>query len=262
MITRTYPEKLNDLPLSPLAVQALEAIKSISNEMPQLVWPGKSKKLDDPTKLSAKKEKELLKLEGLPSLYNMWLSQELQKAGFEAECPVREGLKVTDNQRFDFSIMVEGGKRVMVEVEFGYTASIERNFLKLADAYHHGRSALGVIVLPTKRLAGTIASGVAAFETAARRLKSFHPNTMPVPLLLVGLDHRGARRLDLSESWLPDASCLSANSDPTVLWHVASELRAGVGVREIDLPNALREKEGRVRTKRPRRAADIQDKLF
>lgn len=262
MRTCHYPWLPKDSTISPLSEQVLGTVESIVQALPYVVWPEKSEKLLNTSGMSARKERELQKLEGLQSLYNVWLSQELQEAGFEAECPVRDARYATDSQRVDFARMVEDDKRVMLEVEFGYTASIERNFFKLADAYHHGRSAFGVMVLPTLALARTIASGVATYETAVERLSSFHPKTLPVPLLLVGLDHQEARRLDLSESRLPDASCLSGNKGKAVLWHVASELRAGVCVQDIGLPTAIQEREAQAQQKRRLRVLDGQSQLF
>ena len=248
--------------LSPLTQQALEVVDNAALNMPYVAWPEKSEKLLLNNGLSARKERELQKLEGLQSLYNVWLSQELQEAGFEAECPVRDARYASDGQRVDFARLVEDDKRMMVEVEFGYTASIERNFFKFADAYHHGRSVFGVMLLPLLSLARTIANGIATYETAVERLKSFHPKTLPVPVLVIGLDHVDTPRLDLSESQLPDAACLSGNRGKTVLWHVASELRAGVCVQDIRLPSASEERAAQARQKCRLRHADGQSQLF
>lgn len=222
---------------SPRLREALTHLVEVCQELPYLFWPEKSDKLQGDAQLSAQKEKQLKGQESLQSLYNVWLRQGLQERGFEAECLVRDVRIGSDNQKSDFAKLLEDQLRVFIEVEFGYTASIERNFYKLQDAYNHGRSALGVIVCPVARLAKVTASGVATFETARDRLLSFHPKTVPVPLLVLGLDHGQTRRVDLSISKIPDAASLSGNNSKQVLWHVASELRAGVCVEDIGLPN-------------------------
>lgn len=224
---------------APRVRDALWDLRRTLQDLPYLFWPEKSDKLQSDIPMSAQKEKQLRGQESLQSLYNIWLRQALQEQGFEAECPVRDARTSCDNQKSDFAKRVEDEKRIFIEVEFGYTASIERNLLKLTDAYHHGRSALGVMVCPMASLAKVTASGVATFETARERLQSFHANTLPVPLLVLGLDHSNAPRINLSKSRLPGADCLSGNNSKQVLWHVASELRAGVCVEDIGLPSAV-----------------------
>lgn len=230
---------------SPLVRQALQILESTCSALPYLVWPAKSQALSNGKPLSASKQKKLSVQECLQSLNNTWLRQELQERGFEAECQVRDGALSSDDQRVDFAKLVEDMRRVLIEVEFGYTASMERNFFKLQDAYHHGRSVLGVMVCPTTALARKIASGVATFETARERLLAFHPLTMPVPLVLLGLDHAGVTRIDLSQSRLKNLgpACLSGNQAEQLRWHVARELRAGVTVQDIGLPPALQHLE-------------------
>lgn len=218
-------------------------------DMPYLYWPEKSDKLQGDEKLSAQKERQLRQQESLQSLYNMWLRLELEALGFEAECPVRDTRFSSDSQRVDFAKLLSDGRRLFIEVEFGYTASIERNLLKLADAYHHGRSALGVMICPSAALAKATASGVATFETARERLLAFHSDTLPVPLLMLGLDHTDELRIDLSQSKLPDPSCLSGNNSKAVLAHVAQQLRAGVAVEEIALPGAFEHRAAQLRLK-------------
>lgn len=260
MKTHTYLWQPEGTTISPLTSKVIETVIAISEELPYLVWPEKSEKLLSTSGISACKERKLQKVEVLQSLSNVWLRQALQEAGFEAECPVRND---ADIQRVDFSISVEEGKRSMTEVEFGNTSSIDRNLVKLTEAYNHGRSVFGIMVLPIHALACNIAtSGIATFESAVARLKPSHPDTFKGPILLIGLDHRGAPRIDLSESQLPDASCLSGNGNKAVLWHVASELRAGVCVKDIGLPTASQEREARNQLKRQLRITDGQGQLF
>lgn len=247
---------------APQVRAALWELRAALSALPYFYWPEKSSKLNSTEGMSAQKEKQLRSQESLQSLNNIWLRQELQERGFEAECPVRDSRTTSDNQRVDFARLVEDDKRVMVEVEFGYTASIERNLLKLTDAYFHDRCALGILICPVASLAKATASGVANFETARERLQSMHPKTMPVPLVVIGLDHQDAERIDLSKSLLPDASCLSGNNSKEVLWHVASELRAGVCVDTIGLPGALERRVARREVKARSVQADKQARLF
>lgn len=238
MLLQFHAHQTSRSDAAPQVHSALEDLRGALEALPYLFWPDKSAKLQTEA-LSANKEKQLRQQESLQSLYNTWLKQELVERGFEAECLVRDVRQSSDRQKTDFAKRVENGRRIFVEVEFGYTASIERNLFKLADAYHHGRSALGVMICPVNALAKATASGVATFETAVERLRAFHPNTLPVPLLVIGLDHRGEQRIDMSKSQLPGPLSLSGNNSKEVLWHVASELRAGVCVDTIGLPSAL-----------------------
>lgn len=245
---------------SPKVREGLWQLRSVIQGLPYLFWPQKSEKLLADKELSTRKEKQLSKLEALQSLYNTWLRQELQELGFEAECLVREADK--DTQKSDFAKRVEDGRRLFIEVEFGYTASIERNLIKLADAYHYKRSALGVMVLPVTAMAKNIASGVATFEATRAKLKNLHPLTMPVPLLLLGLDPLDAARYDLSQSQLPGPACLSGNNCKEVLWHVASELRSGVCIQDIALPDALQTRVAQRQLKARTAVVDRQAALW
>lgn len=247
---------------SPKVRAALWELRAVLTGLPYLYWPQKSEKLASADSMSAQKEKQLKGQESLQSLYNTWLRQELQGRGFEAECPVRDTRISSDGQRVDFARLVEDNLRLMAEVEFGYTASIDRNLLKLADAYYHERCALGVLICPVASLAKVTASGVATFETARDRLTSMHPKTLPVPLVVIGLDHEGTERIDLSKSRLPDAGCLSGNNSKEVLWHVASELRAGVCVDTIELPGALERRVARREVKAKSLVTDGQAMLW
>lgn len=224
---------------APQVRETVWQLRRVLLDLPYLFWPEKSEKLLANTPLSVQKETQLKSQESLQSLYNIWLRQALQEQGFEAECRVRDPRTSPNKQKSDFAKLVEDARRVFIEVEFGYTASIERNLFKFTDAHHHGRSALGILVCPVAALAKVTASGVATFETARERLQSFHPATLPVPLLVLGLDHTDATRIDLSRSRLPGPACLSGNNSKQILWHVASELRAGVCVEDIGPPSAL-----------------------
>lgn len=245
---------------SPMVREGLWQLRQVLQGLPYLFWPQKAEKVLEGAEMSSNKEKQLSKLEGLQSLYNAWLKQDLQEKGFEAECLVREADK--DTQKVDFARRVEDGKRLFIEVEFGNTASMDRNLLKLIDAYHYERSALGVMVLPVSSMGKSIASGVASFEATRARLKNLHPRTAPVPLLLLGLDPREAERYDLSQSQLPSPSCLSGNNNKALLWHVASELRAGVCIQDIALPDALRTKVMKRKVQARTKVVDRQPSLW
>lgn len=260
MLLTTYAHQLDIENTAPSVCAALGELSEVLEAMPYLYWPDKSEKLLSADELSVDKERQLRKQESLQSLYNVWLRQELVERGFDREFLVRDTSRKSDLQKVDFAKLLETGKHIFVEVEFGYTASIERNLFKMLDAYHHGRSELGVLVCPMASLAKATASGVASYETARERLQSFHPNTYPAPLVLIGLN-KGAARIDLSKSLLPGPTCLSGNNNKEVLWHVASELRAGVCVDTIGLPGALELKQATRALKLRNTTSELQVRL-
>lgn len=246
--------------LSPLTRAAVDGLIAVCREMPYLFWPEKSEKVQ--SELTERKRKELRRYESLQSLYNVWLRQALEERGFESECPVRDARTAQDDQRVDFAAQVEEGRRLLVEVEFGYVASQERNLFKLMDAYNWGRSVMGVQVCPVARLAALTASGVASFEATRKLLMTQHPATTPCPILLIGLDYERTERIDMSQSQLPSAQCLSGNAEKTVLWHVAKELRAGTPVEDIGLPDASSTRSAMARLRQRVKIPDGQAQLF
>lgn len=198
------------------------------------MWPEKSPKAHDE---AVPNMQSLKKLCGLQAAMNVWFAQDLSESGFHAEVPARKSKMVGADQKVDFACEVEEDKLAMVEVEFGYVASIDRNLIKLTDAYLWKRSSLGVMICPTSAFGSIITSGGANYEQAVMRLQVCHQQMFPGPILLLGLDHTSAEPIDFSKSQLPASEALSGNGDKRLIWHTISEYRAGVPMEHIGLPD-------------------------
>lgn len=77
--------------------------------------------------------------------------------------------------------------RVFVEVEFGNTASMHRDFFKFQIASRSGAGDVGVLVTATERLAKFFDSGVTTFESA-RRHRPYLAIGVQMPVWIVGLE--------------------------------------------------------------------------
>lgn len=216
-----------NLARTPAIDAALVAIDEIVAAMPLFIFPNKTNKSE--------------KVKGhavLQSVLNAWLEAEFRLRGWLPEFPVqgRESTGTT-GYRVDFALQVEG-KYIMVEVEFGNRARIDSDFRKLLDAHYWGRLHLGVIIAPLTSMANVTTGGSATFEQAVNDASSCHPNTIPHPMCLIGLDHRGGAVIDMSKSKIRDPELLSGNGDKRILHHIVAEHRRGVAVADLDLPTS------------------------
>jgi hypothetical protein len=221
--------------LSPEHSQALSILRAACESLPFYLWPQKS------VKASADNAKTALKYQsicGLQALMNEWFRQELVAKGFRAEVSVRREKRIGSNQKVDFAVALDETQFLMVEVEFGNTSSLDRDLKKLCDAYHWGRSSMGVLICPKSVFGKVITGGDATFEQVVTRLTEEHPNTNASPLLVLGLDHRDTFGVDMSASQLTDAEQLSGNrkNKVEVIGHVVRQHRAGVAVLDIGMP--------------------------
>lgn len=212
---------------TPAIDAALVALKEVVAKMPLFIFPNKTNKSE--------------KVKGhavLQSVLNAWLEAEFRARGWFAEFPV-QGIDSagTTGYRVDFALLIEG-KYVMVEVEFGNRARIDSDLRKLLDAHHWDRLHFGVIIAPKTSMANVTTGGSATFEQAVNDVSSCHPNTVPHPLYLIGLDHREAEIVDMRKSKIRDPELLSGNGDKRILHHVVAEHRRGVAVEDLDLPSS------------------------
>lgn len=212
---------------TPAIDAALVALKEVVAKMPLFIFPNKTNKSE--------------KVKGhaiLQSVLNAWLEAEFRARGWFAEFPVQGTDSVgSTGYRVDFALLIEG-KYVMVEVEFGNRSRIDSDLRKLLDAHYWSRLHFGVIIAPLTRMANVTTGGSATFEQVVNDVSSCHPNTVPHPLYLIGLDHRGAEIIDMSSSKIRDPELLSGNGDKRILHHVVAEHRRGVAVENLDLPGA------------------------
>jgi hypothetical protein len=217
----------HQLQSTPALEAALVALKDVVSRMPLFIFPNKTNKSE--------------KVKGhavLQSVLNAWLEAEFSSRGWHAEFPVQgHESGGSTGYRVDFALLVEG-KYIMVEVEFGNRARIDSDLRKLLDAHHWERLHFGVIITPKNTMANITTGGSATFEQVVNDVSSCHPNTVPHPLYVMGLDHREAVIVDMSKSKIRDPELLSGNGDKRILHHVVAEHRRGVPVEDLALPDA------------------------
>lgn len=195
---------------------------------------------------------------------NEWFRQELSGAGFRTEVPVRVQKHVGADQKVDFALALNLSEFAMVEVEFGNTASLDRDLKKLCDAYHWGRSTMGAIICPVASFSKVITGGDATFEQVVTRLTVEHPRTNASPLLVLGLDHSCTPGVDLSTSRFKDAAQLSGNrkNKVSVIGHVVRQHREGVPLEDIGPPGKAAARLEELQAKFTSRTPSTQEDLF
>lgn len=211
---------------TPAIDAALVALKEVVAKMPLFIFPNKTSK--------SEKVKDHAVLQ---SVLNAWLEAEFRARGWFAEFPVQGAdSQGSTEYRVDFALLIEG-KYVMVEVEFGNRSRIDSDLRKLLDAHHWDRLHFGVIIAPKNAMARVTTGGSATFEQVVNDVSSCHPKTVPHPLCLLGLDHRGAEIVDMSKSKIRDPGLLSGNENKLLLHHVVAEHRRGIPVADIGMPD-------------------------
>lgn len=129
----------------------------------------------------------------LNAMAREWLS--LADWGQEGVVAELTGGRELERGSVDFYKRMADGRYVIVEVQFGNGARLERDFAKLQKFHRHGQLALGVLVYFDRATAVTADSGLANFETACARRAELE--TMPVSL--VGLSRQGSEVVDLRD---------------------------------------------------------------
>lgn len=222
-------------------------IQAVLARMPLHYWPEKSSKTKDPTQKNLGKLKQLCVLQ---SMHNEWIRQELRDLAFREEVGVRP--HSTNGQRLDFATILDSGRHLVGETEFGNHARLDCDLLKISDAYRWGLSECGVLICPTAALSRITTGGGITYESAVARVRELHPDSLAGPLVIIGIQKQATVLVDWSTSCLPDADALSANTDDkTVICHAISELRAGVAVFDIGMPGHEARKREAIRSSRP-----------
>lgn len=219
--------------LHPDLETVLQLFLNALRQLPFIIWPQKSARLAE---ASAKNWVALSRQCGLQTPINEYIAQLLDAQEFAREKPaLLEDGSFLDNRKTDFVKKV-GELVALIEVQFGNSARIDSDLMKLANAFLWGASHLGIIACPVAATSAAITGGGITFESLVARVNSLHPKLRPGPLVLVGMSHEGTPQLDLSRSKIQDPRLLSGNSGPKVSAYVVRQLIEGVPPEEIALP--------------------------
>lgn len=240
---------------TPQACAFISELKDAAARAPVYIWPGKS------TRSEAVKNHCVLQ-----SAINIWFELELCSLGWNNETAVTQERTACSTYRVDFSREITDlqarpqDNHCMAEVEFGNSARLDSNLRKLLDSHNWGRLHMGAILLPRTKMAKITTGGSVSFESAISDVNRCHPNTVPYPLCLIGLDHQNAELVDLSVALdIPDAGHLSGNSDKDVIRHIITQHRAGVPIKDIRRPHAV---QSPLRVLQPRIRQNLAQQSF
>ena len=215
--------------LSPSQESAHNHVVEAAELLPYYRWPQKSKKAGNNAKVARQ--------EGLQSVWNFWLDQELRERGAFPQVLIRPDAS-GDNQKADAGFLLEDQTWFMVEVEFGNGSHVGSNAFKLVDSYNWGRTSICAIVCARSETIAITTGGSTTFEQMCANLERLHPRSFEVPTVVLGLSHKGAQTIDLSppHSNVPDADMLSGNTDDKKrLWSIVQQLRDGIDPRHLEL---------------------------
>ncbi|MEJ8737677.1 BglII/BstYI family type II restriction endonuclease [Erysipelotrichaceae bacterium HCN-30851] len=161
-----------------------EEIMTICKECPTPYYPNKSKK---------QKGKDVVQ-----PLMNSYIEERLLSMGWISQ-PKASKEEDDDRLKADFSKnfpdllyknevrSAENGVRAIIEVEFGNNASYYRDLYKFQLAFSKNTADICFLIVPKRKLAERMDSGVINFEKPCRELKDARMN-VPIPILVIGLD--------------------------------------------------------------------------
>lgn len=127
--------------------------------------------------------------------------------GWENQPYIDNRLERKIDQRGDFSMTTKEKVRVFVEVEFGNTGSVFRDLFKFNVAHSLETYDCGILILPMRNLQRRI-DGIAPFERVKKLLEAA-PNSVDLPLILIGIDSDGTNETE---------QCLVEINDSVDFW--------------------------------------------
>ena len=128
------------------------------------------------------------------AMLNTMIEYSFNNQGWESEPYIDTNQDRKSSQKGDFAINTECGLRILVEVEFGYSASAFRDLYKFNLAYSKNTYDCAVFIVPVKELQRRI-DAVPNFEKMIEYLTEAR-DSINLPLVLVGLDFDG-KEIDL-----------------------------------------------------------------
>ena len=248
---RIHSHNLDKIEQRAITLELLEEVSNIVQKAPIFIWPNKSS-------ASQKVEKHCI----LQSMNNAWFQAEFRARGWLDEFPSQPTTSAEyPGYRVDFATPI-ANKWAMVEVEFGNRARLDSDFRKMHDAYNWGRLHVGIIITPCIEMANLSTGGSATYNQAYHDVHRCHPDTIPYPLQLIGLEYKNATLIDMSKSGFPSADYLSGMKVKPPLYHAIAQIRAGVPVEEIRMPNMDEEDAAMAQFQKKARKLDTQIELF
>lgn len=106
-------------------------------------------------------------------------------------------LKDLDNQKILLQNSNEKVK-LQIEVEMGNAASYYRDYFKFQLSYNESLIDIGVLIVPTSKLASRIDSGLGNFEKVIREIPSANLS-FTLPILVIGLDDTNVNEIDVKK---------------------------------------------------------------
>lgn len=173
-----------DLMHTPNYKKMFEEIISICKDCPTPYYPNKSTK---------QRGKDVVQ-----PLMNTYIEECLLSMGWASQ-PKASKEEDDDRLKADFSKnfpdllykdkvkSAENGVRAIIEVEFGNNASYYRDLYKFQLAFSKNTADICFLIVPKRKLAERMDSGVINFEKPCRELKDARMN-VPIPILVIGLD--------------------------------------------------------------------------
>jgi hypothetical protein len=128
------------------------------------------------------------------AMLNTMIEYSFKKQGWDSEPYIDTNQDRKSSQQGDFAINTECGLRILVEVEFGYSASAFRDLYKFNLAYSKNTYDCAVFIVPMKELQKRI-DVTPNYEKMIEYLTEAR-DSINLPLVLIGLGFDG-KEIDL-----------------------------------------------------------------
>ena len=128
------------------------------------------------------------------AMLNTMIEYSFNEMGWESEPYIDTNQDRKSSQQGDFSIKTECGLRILVEVEFGYSASAFRDLYKFNLAYSKNTYDCAIFIVPLKELQRRI-DVTPTYEKMIEYLTEAR-DSVNLPLVLVGVGFDG-KEIDL-----------------------------------------------------------------
>jgi hypothetical protein len=193
-------------------------ILQIVENLPLLVWPGKSRKNS--------------RLDVVQQCLNTYFDRRLWDLGWEyhplATKIVESGLSA------DFRKDC-GGLKVQIEVQFGNMARWYSDIFKFQTAYSQDLADVGVCIVPSNALAVRIDSNITNFERVVRELPSAKLS-ITLPILVIGVfPGLTTKIVDISKSRFAKVKDLTGKGKATNRYRLIHGLIAGSDISAIGI---------------------------
>jgi hypothetical protein len=167
----------------------------------------------------AEKSSNTAGLEFLQTCMNQLLNDVLKlRYGWHTQVDMPGGL---GENNVDFYKKWSHDLRVWMEVEFGNVARLDSDIRKLRSAFERKLSEIGILLVPTQRLARRFDLNVASFERAVTLLSVDKSNSYPV--LVVGIELDDSKVIDVT-NWGYPLNELKGSSYLEVKSHLAQRV--------------------------------------